>query len=112
VPNGWLSLATFLFCFFGGFFFDYNKQLMNLNKAYVMKMHDSKSDANSAKEQWLFLTGKIAIHHQNTRHKPHLPLEKSHIKGLGGWIHVPLLHPKFSRVIVHKPTNGKTLGWQ
>jgi hypothetical protein len=89
---------------------EFDERLTKINKDYIAKPRGSTDDNTSEELLVLHLQGKVTIHHQNVRHKPHLPHERSRIESRGGSVSVPPEDPDDSRVMIASNLAGLRRG--
>ncbi|KAL3801870.1 hypothetical protein ACHAW5_003783 [Stephanodiscus triporus] len=81
---------------------EYDERLSNINRDYISKPRGSTTDDGNTGEELLqlHLQGKVTIHHQNARHEPHSPRERSRIESRGGRVRISPTNPNDSRVLM------------
>ena len=76
----------------------FDKRKASENVEYI----NSERNARFELDLQLNLQGKISIHHQNTKHKPHLKEERLRIESMGGRIYIPRETPENSKIVRQK----------
>lgn len=75
-----------------------DKRKASENEEYI----NSERNIRMELDLELNLQGKISIHHQNKRHKPHVKEERLRIESMGGRIYLPRENPLDSKIIRQK----------